>query len=204
MAVITISKEFAVESEVFAEKLAEKLGYSVLNRQFVAEAAKKLNISETEVSILGRGRESRLLKLLDRYTAPTIQKIIDRRYGRLNDRGYLEVPRDFILKAAEQDNVIIIGWGGQCVLADYPKAIHIRIVRNLEERIAILKQKYDLDDRGALELIEREERESATYIEHSFKRSWDDAHLYHLIINLSRISFEQAINIIILLVRSVE
>lgn len=203
MAIVTISKEYAAESEVFADKLATKLGYSILDKEFITEVAVQLNISEAEASLLRRGRESRLLQLIDRYTATTIQKIVDRGYGRLDDRSYYEVTRDLILRAAEQDNVIIVGWGGQCILADHPKAVHIRIVKNLEERIAILKQKYELDDRGAKELIEREERESAKYIEHYFKRSWDDAHLYHLVINLSRVTFEQAVDMVVQLVNSV-
>ena len=201
MAVITISKEYAAESEVFAEKLADKLGYSVLDKQLVVQAAKQLNISETEASILRRGGESRLLKILDKYTAKTIQKVVNRDYGRLDDKNYFEVTKKLVLNAAEQGNVIIVGWGGQCLLADRPDAIHVRIVKNLEERIAILKQKFNLDDRGARELIEREEKESAKYIEYYFNRSWTDAHLYHVILNLSKLSFEQAVDIVVSLVQ---
>ncbi len=201
MAVITISKEFASESEVFAEKLAKRLNYSVLDKELVAQAARHLNISETEASILRRGRESRLLQILDKYTATTIQKVVDRDYGRLDNKNYFEVTKKLVEKAAEQDNVIIVGWGGQCILADHPKAIHVRIVKNLEERIAILKQKYDLDDRGARELIERQEKESAKYIEYYFNRSWTDAHLYHVILNLSKLSFEQAVDIVVNLIK---
>jgi len=204
MAIVTISKEFAAESEVFAEKLAERLGYSILDKEFIAEAARQLNISETEASILRRGRESRLLRLIDKYTASTIQKVVSRDYGRLDDQNYFEVIKNLVIKAAKQDNVIIVGWGGQCILADHPRAIHVRIVKNIEERIAILKEKLDLDDRGALELIEREETESAKYIEHYFNRSWNDPHLYHLIINLSKLGFEQAVDLVIDLVESVE
>ncbi|MBW1976046.1 MAG: cytidylate kinase-like family protein [Deltaproteobacteria bacterium] len=204
MAIVTISKEFAAESEVFAEKLAERLGYSILDKEFIAEAARQLNISETEASILRRGRESRLLRLIDKYTASTIQKVVSRDYGRLDDQNYFEVIKNLVIKAAKQDNVIIVGWGGQCILADHPRAIHVRIVKNIEERIAILKEKLDLDDRGALELIEREETESAKYIEHYFNRSWNDPHLYHLIINLSKLGFEQAVDLVIDLVEGVE
>ncbi len=201
MAVITISKEYAAESEVFAEKLADRLGYSVLDKQLVVQAAKQLNISETEASILRRGGESRLLKILDKYTAKTIQKVVNRDYGRLDDKNYFEVTKKLVLNAAEQGNVIIVGWGGQCLLADRPDAIHVRIVKNLEERIAILKQKFNLDDRGARELIEREEKESAKYIEYYFNRSWTDAHLYHVLLNLSKLSFEQAVDIVVSLVQ---
>lgn len=44
-----------------------------------------------------------------------------------------------------------------------------------------------LDDRAAQEYVEREDREKAGYIEHYFNRSVNDPHLYHMLLNLSRI-----------------
>jgi hypothetical protein len=59
-------------------------------------------------------------------------------------------------------------------------------------------------DRKEKREIEREEKESARYIETYFNRLWNDPHLYHLVINLSKVSFEQAVDIIELLVRDIE
>ncbi len=197
MAVITISKEFAAESEEFAKRLADRLGYSILDRQVVAHAAKELRISESEARSFQKERESRLLRLIDRYTSSVVQKVVDRSYGRLDDKTYHEVTVKLVQRVAEEGNVIILGWGGQCILEHFPDAIHLRIVKNLEERIRWLKEHMEMDERSAKNLIEREEKESATYIEHYFNRSWDDPHLYHAIINLSRISMDDAVECVV-------
>ncbi|SHE48015.1 Cytidylate kinase-like family protein [Desulfacinum infernum DSM 9756] len=194
MAVITISKEYASESEEFAKRLADRLGYSILDKQLVADAARELRISESEAQSFRKGRESRLLRLIDRYTASTVQKVVDRSYGRLDDRNYHEVTVKLVRSVAEEGNVIILGWGAQCILAEHPGTIHLRIVKTLEDRIRWLKENMEMDDRSARDLIEREEKESAAYIEHYFNRSWDDPHLYHAVLNLSRIPMEDALD----------
>ena len=197
MAVITISKEFAAESEEFAKRLADRLGYSILDRQVVAHAAKELRISESEARSFQKERESRLLRLIDRYTSSVVQKVVDRSYGRLDDKTYHEVTVKLVQRVAEEGNVIILGWGGQCILEHFPNAIHLRIVKNLEELIRWLKEHMEMDERSAKNLIEREEKESATYIEHYFNRSWDDPHLYHAVINLSRIPMDDAVECVV-------
>ncbi|SMC25830.1 Cytidylate kinase-like family protein [Desulfacinum hydrothermale DSM 13146] len=204
MAVITISKEYASESEEFARRLADRLGYSILDKQLVADAARELRISESEAQSFHRGKESRLLRLIDRYTASTVQKVVDRSYGRLDDKNYHEVTVKLVQNVGQEGNVIILGWGAQCILADHPQAIHLRIVKHLEDRIRWLKENMEMDDRAAKDLIEREEKESEAYIEHYFNRSWDDPHLYHAVLNLSRIAMEDALDLVAAWVSKVE
>lgn len=196
MAVITISKEYASQSEEFAKKLADRLGYCILDRQIVAEAAKELRITPSEAQSFHKERESRLLRLIDRYTSSVVQKVVDRSYGRLDDKTYHEVTLKLIQKVAADDNVIILGWGAQCILADHPNAIHLRIVMALEDRIRWLRDNLDMDERSARDLIEREEKESAAYVEHYFNRAWDDAHLYHAVLNFSRIPLDEAVDMV--------
>ncbi len=201
MAIVTISKEYAAESDVFADHLARRLGYDVFDKQVVEVIARVMKAPRPEVPLFPRITISRFLQLIDQPTASAIQEILGKRYGMPDSTYYFNLIRQLVEKVAQQNNVIIVGWGGQCILAHHPSAIHVRIVKNIEERIAILKQQFDLDDKGARELIEQEERESARYIEYYFNRLWDDPHLYHLVVNLSKITFEQAVDIVESLVR---
>jgi len=204
MAIITLSKEYAAESAVLAEKLSKRLGYDILDKQFIQFIAQEMRVPSSDVIAYSRLRASRLVQLVDKSVLRTFNEANFNLSERIDDARYFAAVKTLIEKAAQQNNVIIVGWGGQCILADHPKAIHVRVVKNLEERISILKQQSGLDDRSARELIEREEKESARYIETYFNRLWDDPHLYHLVLNLSKISFEQAVNIIEALVRDIE
>ncbi|MGC8719106.1 MAG: AAA family ATPase [Thermodesulforhabdaceae bacterium] len=204
MAIITLSKEYAAESDVLAEKLARRLGYEVFDRKLIQAIAQKMEIPSSQVTLFPQVKTSRLLQIVDRSILETFREVASSQAGRIDNVRFFNVVKTLIEKAAQQDNVIIVGWGGQCILSEHPKAIHVRVVKNLEERMSILKQQFGLDDPGARELIEREEKESARYIETYFNRLWNDPHLYHLVINLSKVSFEQAVDIIELLVRDIE
>lgn len=204
MAIITLSKEYAAESDVLAEKLARRLGYEVFDRKLIQAIAQEMEITSSQVTLFPQVKASRLLQLVDRSILETFREAASSQVGRIDNVRFFNVVKTLIEKAAQQDNVIIVGWGGQCILSEHPKAIHVRVVKNLEERMSILKQQFGLDDHGARELIEREEKESARYIETYFNRLWNDPHLYHLVINLSKISFEQAVDIIEMLVRDIE
>jgi cytidylate kinase len=196
MAVVTISRDVACETEVFAKRLAERLGYSVLDRELVTEAARQLEILRGEGGAPARERESPLLRFIDRHTATTIQKVIDRVYGRTDNRAYYETTVQLVMTAAQDDNVIIMGWGGQCILKNHSRAVHLRVVKQMKERLAWLKANLGLDQRPAQDLIDREDEESAAYIMHYFNEARDDARLYHLVVNLSKIPMEEAVDLV--------
>lgn len=197
MAVITISREYASGGKIFAEKLAEKLGYSVLEKELVAQLAENLNISQSEATLIEKESGSKLLRFLDKYTTHTVKKVVNRSYGRLDDRSYYEATTKLVLQVASAGNVIILGWGGQCILDSHPKTFHLRLVKDIKDRAAFVKSDHpNLDDRAVQELIDREDKEKAAYIEHYFSRSVNDPHLYHMILNLSRISAQEGLDIV--------
>jgi cytidylate kinase len=192
MAIITISREYGCGARDFAKTLADKLGYSVLEKELVAQVAENMNISQSEAALFEKG--SKLLRFLDRYTSHTVKRVVDRSYGRLDDRSYYDVTSKLVLQVAAEGNVIILGWGAQCILDNHPNTFHLRIVKNLNDRILHVKKDHpNLDNRAAQELLEREDAEKASYIEHYFNRALNDPHLYHMVVNLSRISSAQAL-----------
>lgn len=197
MAIITISREYASAARILAQKLADKLGYTLLEKELVAQVAEDLNISRSEATLLEKESGSRLFRFLDKYTSHTVKKVVDRSYGRLDDRSYYDATTKLVLQVAAAGNMIIIGWGAQCILENHPKTLHIRMVKNLEDRIEhVRKNNPNLDERATRELIDREDKEKASYIEHYFNRSVNDPHLYHMVLNLSRISENDTIQII--------
>lgn len=137
-----------------------------------------------------------MLGFLNKYTSSTIRGVIDRSYRRVDEETYYELTSALVLHAAQQNNVIILGWGGQCILKDHSLAVHVRIVKNLEQRIAWLELHGGMDEKDARDLIEREESESAGYIRHYFNQAWDDPYLYHIVLNLSKITLERAVNMV--------
>ncbi len=197
MAVITISKEFATDSQEVAAKLAAKLGYEYIGKRLVSEIAKQLNISEAEAETFRKTHQSRMLRFLDRYTCSVVQRVVGREYSCLDDKKYFEVTKKLVENLYEADNVIILGWGGQCILRGKPRAFHVRLIRDLDSKIKKVMQRFKVDEKKAKEIIEREEKDSREYIKHFFKANWNDPNLYDLVVDMTKNTPDQAVQLII-------
>ncbi len=196
MAVITISKEFGCDAGQVAAIAAEKLGYEHIGKKLTAEIAKDLNLSEAEVETFKQTSQSRIIRLMDRYTCTLVQKVVDREHGCLDDANYFESTRKLVEKLYDAGNVIILGWGGQCILRGKPDTLHVRLIKEESLKIEKVMQAYDLNRLAAKKLIEREEKDSSAYVKHYFNEDWNDAHLYDLIIDMGKQTAEQAADII--------
>jgi cytidylate kinase len=194
MAVITISKEFVTESEKVASLAAQRLGYEYIGKNLIAEIAKELNISESEAEIFRKTSQSRILRLVDRYTCSIVQKVVDREHGCLDDKNYYETTKKLVEKSYDAGDVIILGWGGQCILRNKPNTLHVRLTKDAETKINEIMQKRNLDHKAAKDFIEREEGDLRAYIKQYFNEDWNDARLYDLIIDLGKNTVEQAVD----------
>ena len=196
MAVITISKEFGTEGEKVASQVAEKLGYEYIGKNLVADIAKELHISESEATTFHKTSQSRILRFVDRYTCSIVQKVVDREHGCLDDKNYYEVTKKLVENVYEAGNVIILGWGSQCLLKEKPNTLHVRLIKDNELKINTIMQSENLNHKAAKDFIDREEGDLKAYVRQYFNEDWNDAHLYDLIIDMGKISVEKAVDMI--------
>ncbi|MGD9173677.1 MAG: cytidylate kinase-like family protein, partial [Desulfobacterales bacterium] len=145
MAVITISKEFGCDAGQVAAIAAKKLDYEHIGKKLTAEIAKDLNLSEAEVETFKQTSQSRIIRLMDRYTCTLVQKVVDREHGCLDDANYFESTRKLVEKLYDAGNVIILGWGGQCILRGKPNTLHVRLIKEESLKIEKVMQDYDLN-----------------------------------------------------------
>ncbi|MBT8368061.1 MAG: cytidylate kinase-like family protein [Deltaproteobacteria bacterium] len=196
MAVITISKEYGTDAGHVAALAAQKLGYDQIGKKLTAEIAKELNLSEAEVETFKQTSQSRIIRLVDRYTCTLVQKVVDREHGCLDDANYFESTKKLVENLYDAGNVIILGWGGQCILRGKPGTLHVRLTKDEDLKIEKIMQDHDVNRLAAKKLIEREEKDSSAYVKHYFNEDWNDARLYDLIIDMGKQSIEQAVEMI--------
>jgi len=196
MAVITISKEFGTEGEKVASLVAEKLGYEYIGKNLVADIAKELHISESEAATFHKASQSRILRFVDRYTCSVVQKVVDREHGCLDDKSYYEVTKKLVEDVYEAGNVIILGWGGQCLLKGKPDTLHVRLIKDNDLKTKELMAAENLSPKAATAFIAREEGDLKAYVKQYFIEDWNAAHLYDLIIDMGKTSVEKAADMI--------
>lgn len=196
MAVITISREFGTDGEKIAEKVAERLGYEYIGQNLIAEIAKELRLSESETEMFHKISQSRILRFVDRYTCATVQKVVSREHGCLDDNNYYEVTKKLVQDVYDAGNVIILGWGGQCILRGKPDTLHVRLIKETDLKIKEVMKAENLSQKAAKTFIEREEGDLKDYIKKYFNEDWNAAYLYDIVIDMGKKSVEKAVDMI--------
>ncbi len=180
MAVITISRQTGSGGEEIAARLAGKLGFSLVDRETIQQLLEENDLEEIDLSSV----DEKVPEVLDRLDS--------------EKELYLELIRSFILDMAQDDNLVVLGRGGQFLFRNFPEAFHVRVVGSREQRILRVMEKSELGRREAISTIAHSDRERAGYIRYLYGRDWSDPSLYYLTINTDKISFDVAIDMIIL------
>jgi len=101
-----------------------------------------------------------------------------------------------ILRLAELGSVIIVGRGANIVTARLPGTLHVRLIASHERRVANMQTFEKLAKKEALERIAKEDRGRRRYVRTYFGMDIDDPLLYHLLINIDRISITNAVRMV--------
>ena len=184
MAIITISRGCFSHGQEIAEKVAGMLGYECVSREVLVEAAKLFNVSE-----------KKLVKSL--HDAPTILERISN-----GKTEYLADIKAALLGYARKGNMVYHGHAGHLLLTEIPQVLKIRILAEIEDRIAFLQQKQNISREQALSDIENEDKNRSNWTRYLYNTDINDPKLYDIIIKFGDLTIDDACEIICLAANS--
>ena len=112
MRAITITREYGAGGGEVARKLAESLGWGLLDRELLHQAAQVEHVSDAELERL----DEKTITMADRFSLhPPHQKYL---------HGLTEAAR----QAAQRGNVVLVGRGARQLLGETADAFHLRLV----------------------------------------------------------------------------
>ena len=144
MSVITIARQFGAGGKTLGTMVAEKMGYTLLDEQIVEMVAMEADVSPELVDSVAQetGHEGivyRMLRKLGPFSRGYLETAMEERPGYVDGDLYISLLHKIIPMLAEQDDVVIIGRGGQYILADRPDTYHFLMIANIENRINFMK-----------------------------------------------------------------
>ena len=178
MSIITISRGSYYRGREVAEKLAQKLGYECLSRDILLEASEEFNIPEI-----------RLIRAIK--DSPSILNRLTHQKER-----YVAYIRAALLKHVQKDNVVYHGLFGHFFLQDIPHVLKVRIVADLEDRVADEVKREGISEAKAREIIVKDDEERRKWALHLYGADWWDATLYDLVIHLKSITVDDAVSLL--------
>lgn len=151
--VVAIGREFGAQGCDIAEKLAEKLGVKLYDRQLVEEAAKKLEMDEHTV------------QKADEVSAKDIEGL-KTTYGVGNfylSTQVLDAQADIIERVAQNESCIIMGRCADYILKDRDDCLKIYIYAPFDVRTKHIVEKYDMSMFSAKRLVRQMDEKRDTY-----------------------------------------
>ena len=140
MSVITISRQSGSEGDKVAHLLCERLGYAYFDKYLMVKLAQEMGWNSEKLFDESEDQHhaaSLLDKILGSFTLPF--SLTGGYQSPLPSESLesLKVRQveQLIISAYEHGDVVIVGRGGQVILADKADVLHVRVVAPLEKRI---------------------------------------------------------------------
>lgn len=203
MAVITLSRHFGAGGKTLGAQVAKKLGYVFLDDESIKLVAEKAR-SRDWMDALDKEFGGKLLPYISgRVLNGRMEMILDDKKGGLDETISVDILQHLFLQIAREDNAIIVGRGGQYLLRDHSDVFHVLMVADLEDRVQFMEERYNLSLKKALHVVNRQDRRRQNFYRLLGKVDYDQPDIYHLVLNMSKLSLEKASDLLITLVSGV-
>ena len=106
---------------------------------------------------------------------------------------------DFIRQKGEveRQSFVIVGRCAEYILRDNPNMVSIFILGDIDSKCARVMEKYDLDEKTALNRMKKEDKVRKTYHNFYADGKWGDSRSYDLCVNSSTLGLEQTLQTVI-------
>jgi len=179
MAIITISRGTFSGGMMLAERLSRRLGYCCIDRDVLAEKASTARVSQRDIRAA----------LEEPPAVP----------GRFNHRRYLYLAliQAALVEEVRSGKAVYHGLAGHLLLKGAPTLLRLRIVAPLELRIRMAQERLSLGRDEAITHIEKMDQDRRRWTRFLYGVDWGDPALYDLVVNLERISIDNACCLVI-------
>ena len=186
MPLITMTRGSLSASREVAEKVCRELGSRTITREEIIEHASQYGVDETGLA----GKDLMAMEppgMWDRHAAQR--------------RLYLTFLRASLMDLIADGNVVYLGHMGQFVLSKVPKVFRIRVDSSIAYRVHSLMKGSKLSEVDARDYIEKIDDRRRSWAKFLYGVDYDDPQHYDMILNLERLSFESAGEIVACAVR---
>jgi cytidylate kinase len=177
MNVITVTREYGAGGYEVARRLAEVLGWELLDRELLHQAAEVEHVPDADLERL----DEKAITLADRF--------------RLHPphQHYIHGLREAALRAATRGNVVLVGRGTGQLLAEMPSVLHLRLVAPREWRARRMAHREGWTLEAAMARCTAEDRTRDRFTHYFFGAAPFQAAAYHFIANTGWIPLEDVV-----------
>ena len=192
--IITIAREFGSGGREIAEKVASKLKFRFYDKEEIVKTAKENGI---DTKLFEQVNEKNMDSFWFNVSPLSydIQEDTDSFEQKVNNDKMFMIQSDTIREVAKKGNVVFVGRCASYILKN--DAIKIFITAKMEDKIERIKKRYNLSKEESIKLIELANKKREKYYDYYTNTKWNAPENYDLIINVSEIGIDGAVNKIV-------
>ncbi len=179
--IVTIGREYGSGGREIGEKLAEKLGISFYDRQFLEMASLETGYSEDALSEQD--------EIADKNYYPYRTENLSEELFRIQSR--------IMIEKAKTESCVIVGRCSDIVLKDFANVAHIFIYAHEETKVRRVMERHNLDEVKARKMMKKTEKIRRSYYQYFTDCDWGDRENKDLLINSSVTGIDKSVDVII-------
>ena len=203
MPVITVSRQYGSGGSEVAARIANDLGWRLLDNALIDGVAERLGTTVEEVE----AREERVPSLVQRLAdamamgSPEMLPTIADASLPPSDERLLEVTRRVIADSIAEGPVVLVGRGAQSMLAERTDTLHVFCYAPTAALVARAMRRLKIDAAAAQKAVEETNKQREQYVRKYWNRSWAAHANYHLCVNTDWLGIDGAAEIVLRLAR---
>ena len=181
---LTISHQYGSGGSQIARDLGNRLQWSVWDKEFVRKVATEYQLAETDVEATDERAASfieKLVGVLGMGGFATAYSMLPPRG--MDDASLLHMTRTIVEEIAGEGRAIIVGRGGNHILAKRRRTLHVFIFAPLEARVQRVIQLEKLTRAEAERRVIGMDRLRTDYVRTFYHADWRDPTHYHLTVD---------------------
>ena len=198
---ITISRQYGAGGSEVARRVAEALGWRVVDNELVERVAARAGLAPEDIAQMEE-RVPTFVERLARTLAAATPELFPPTSGGgtiapLEEADLVRITETVVADIAEQGEVVLVGRAASAVLARRSDALHVKLVAPKPYRIAVAAARLQLPPAKAAEILEGTDKMRALYHREYYHRDWHDPVNYHMVLNTETLGLDGAVDVIV-------
>ena len=195
--IYTIGREFGSGGREVGEKLAAKLGIKLYDKELLQQAAKDSGFCEEIFENHDEKPTNSFLYslVMDTYSVSgySAAPFLDMP---LNQKVFL-AQYEAIQKIAGRESCVIVGRCADYALHNHEKCLNVFIHADKDVRIAEVCKRMDISVNKAKDMIQKQDKQRASYYNYYSNKKWGDSRNYHLTLDSSALGIDKCVEMIL-------
>jgi hypothetical protein len=182
--IITVEREYGSRGAEFAHRLAERLGWRLIDECLVEEIARAARVPKATAMSCDERLDPWYYRVgkafwhgsVDRAPAPSGTSDV------FDSERMVTLVRDYLKDRVQEGNCVVVGRGAAPALLGTPGAFHIFVYAALSRKVKWFEENFPDQAGKAQEELAATDRRRAAYVRNYYNHDWADRHLYQLML----------------------